>query len=155
MRSSSRSVSAGIALVFAVLASPAAAHHSFAAFFDMVSVKEIQGRLTRILWANPHIKIYVAATDGKTWEAEAGSLILLKNMGIETSMLTIGDEIHVRGNPGLNDAPTLWVSNILVPRPVRTELLATPGAQPYGPWEPVKVVGKEVFVKPRPLDYGT
>src|SRR5262245_18527438 len=127
MRFSSRIISAGAVLVCAALASPAAAHHSFASVFDMSTNKEIEGRLTKILWVNPHIKIYVAARDGQTWEIEAGPVNLLSRMGIEKSMLKIGETIRVRGNPGRTNARALWVSNILLPN--GTELLAAPGAQ--------------------------
>jgi hypothetical protein len=129
MQSSLRILSAGAALVCAALASPAAAHHSFAAVFQMDTVTEIEGRITEIRWVNPHIKIYVAVRDGQIWEVEAGPVNLLSRMGIERSMLEVGETIRVRGNPGRRNARALWVSNILLPN--GTELLAAPGAQQY------------------------
>jgi len=144
MESLSRILSASTALVYAVLmcaalTSPAAAHHSFAAAYDMGTDTEIEGRITQIRWVNPHIKIYVAALNGQIWEAEAGPVNLLSRMGIEKSMLKIGEAIRVRGNPGRRNARTLWVSNIMLPD--KTELLVAPGAQPHRAWASKKTVG--------------
>jgi Family of unknown function (DUF6152) len=125
----SRIMSGCAALLVALLSSPAAAHHSFAAVFQMDTVTEIEGRVTAVHWINPHIKIDVAASDGQSWEVEAGPVNLLTRMGIEKSMLEVGATIRVRGNPGRRNARALWVSNILLPN--GTELLAAPGAQAH------------------------
>src|SRR5690606_2279886 len=53
----------------------------------------------------------------------------------------VGTTIRVRGNPGRRDDRTLWVSNILLPD--RTELLASPGAEPY--WSTRTVGDASVF----------
>jgi hypothetical protein len=129
MQSSSRIMSFCAALLCASLSLPAAAHHSFAAVFLMDTVTEIEGRVTAVHWINPHIKIDVAASDGQSWEVEAGPVNLLTRMGIEKSMLEVGATIRVRGNPGRRNTRALWVSNILLPN--GTELLAAPGAQPH------------------------
>jgi hypothetical protein len=129
MLSSSRIVSAGAALLCTSLSSGAAAHHSFAAVFEMDTVTEIEGRVTEVHWVNPHIKIDVAANDGQSWEIEAGPVNLLSRMGIEKRMIEVGATIRVRGNPGRRNARALWVSNILLPN--GNELLAAPGAQPH------------------------
>src|SRR5688572_18857671 len=129
MPSSPRNLSAAATLLCASFSLPAAAHHSFAAVFQMDKVTEVEGRVTEIQWVNPHIKIYVAGSDGQNWEVEAGPVNLLSRMGIEKSMIEVGSTIRVRGNPGRRDARMLWVSNILLPN--GTELLAAPGAQPH------------------------
>jgi hypothetical protein len=121
--------STGAALLCASLSLPAAAHHSFAAVFEMDKVVEIEGRVTDVHWINPHIKIDVAGSDGQRYEVEAGPVNLLSRMGIEKSMLEPGSTIRVRGNPGRRSTNVLWVSNILLAN--GTELLAAPGAQPY------------------------
>jgi hypothetical protein len=129
MQSSSRTRSACAALLGALLPFAAAAHHSFAAVFEMDKVIEIEGRVTEVHWINPHIKIDVTASDGQRWEVEAGPVNLLSRMGIEKRMIEAGATIRVRGNPGRRNARALWVSNILLAD--GTELLAAPGAQPH------------------------
>jgi hypothetical protein len=122
-------MAAGAALLSACLPFGAAAHHSFAAVFQMDTVTEIEGRVTEVHWINPHITIDVVGSDGQTWEVEAGPVNLLSRMGIEKGMIEVGSTIRVRGNPGRRDARHLWVSNILLAN--GTELLAAPGAQPH------------------------
>ncbi|HUQ52154.1 MAG TPA: DUF6152 family protein, partial [Gammaproteobacteria bacterium] len=80
MNLSSRIVSVCAALLCASLSSTAAAHHSFAAEFEMDKITEIEGRVSAVHWVNPHIKIEVAATDGQSWEVEAGPVNLLPRM---------------------------------------------------------------------------
>ena len=126
---SPRSVPVAGALLCASLSSAAAAHHSFAAVFQMDTVTEIEGRVTEVHWINPHITIEVTGSDGESWEVEAGPVNLLSRMGIEKGMLEVGSTIRVRGNPGRRNPRHVWVSNILLAN--GTELLAAPGAQPH------------------------
>jgi hypothetical protein len=116
-------------LLSASLSSGAAAHHSFAAVFQMDTVTELEGRVTAVNWVNPHITIEVAGSDGQSWEVEAGPVNLLSRMGIEKTMIPVGATIKFRGNPGRRNPRHLWVSNILLADD--TELLAAPGARPY------------------------
>jgi hypothetical protein len=117
------------ALLGMLLSSAAAAHHSFAALFEMDTFTEVEGRVTDVRWVNPHVKIYVRDGGGETWEVEAGPINLLSRMGIERGMINVGDTIRARGNPGRRDPRALWVSNILLPDD--TELLAAPNAGPH------------------------
>jgi hypothetical protein len=116
-----------------VLALPlyAAAHHSFAAHFQMDTFTEVEGRVTEVRWVNPHVKIHVEDAAGEAWEVEAGPVNLLSRMGIERDTIAVGDTIRARGNPGRRNSRALWVSNILLAD--RTEILAGPNAEPY--WE--------------------
>jgi hypothetical protein len=127
MHSSSRILSVCAALLSVSLPFAAAAHHSFAAVFDMDKTADIEGRVTEVQWVNPHIKIGLAGSDGQSYEIEAGPVNLLTRMGIEKSMIPVGANIRVRGNLGRRDARQIWVSNILLPD--GTELLAAPGAK--------------------------
>jgi hypothetical protein len=134
-------VSITATLLGVLLASPATAHHSFAAVFQMDAVTEIEGRVTAVRWVNPHITIDVTGSDGQAWTVEAGPVNLLSRMGIEKAMLPLGTNIKVRGNPGRRNARHLWVSNILLAD--NTELLAAPGARPY--WGAKTVGDASVF----------
>jgi hypothetical protein len=135
MRIKRRAVGFVAAVTGVFLAVGASAHHSFAAFFDMNTVTEIEGRVTEVRWVNPHVKIYVQEAGGEIWEVEAGPVNLLSRMGIERDLIDVGATIRVRGNQGRHDAHALWVANILLPD--NTELLASPTAQPYWVSNPV------------------
>ena len=110
---------------------PAVAHHSFAAHFQMDTMVEVEGRVTDIQWVNPHIKIHVEDANGQRWEVEAGPVNLLTRMGVSRDKFVVGDRLRVRGNPGRGDERVIWVSNILLSD--NTEILANPRAEPY--WE--------------------
>jgi hypothetical protein len=128
MQSTRIVVTAG-GLLCASLSFSAAAHHSFAAVFQMDQVTEVEGRVAEVRWVNPHIFIYVTDSAGQRWEVEAGPVNLLSRMGIEKDMIKVGEAIRVRGNPGRRDPHALWVSNILLAN--NTELLAAPGARQH------------------------
>ena len=119
----------GAAVAFVLLPAAGLAHHSFAAHFLMDRFIEIEGRVTRAEWVNPHVKIYVEDAKGATWEIEAGPLNMLSRMGIERDTIAVGDTIRARGNPGRGDRRMLWVANVLLAD--NTELLVGPGAKPY------------------------
>src|ERR1700694_4701396 len=65
-------------LVFGLFcaAVPAAAHHAFAAEFDVDQPVKVHGTVTKIEWVNPHAWIYVdvKGADGKVvnWHFELG-----------------------------------------------------------------------------------
>jgi hypothetical protein len=79
----SKLVIAGVGLPAVLLSAGAAAHHSFAAHFQMDTFAEVEGRVTDVRWVNPHVKIFVRDAAGDAWEVEAGPLNLLTRMGIE------------------------------------------------------------------------
>jgi hypothetical protein len=150
MPSSPRPRPFGAALALALLACtvfplPASAHHSFAAVFEMNTTREIEGQVTKVLWTNPHIKVFITAADGQNWEIEAGPVNLLSRMDIDKSTLKVGETIRAYGNPGKRNTRTLWVSNILLPNQV--ELLAAPDVKPH--WPKTRTIGEtDRFTRP-------
>src|SRR4051812_3456176 len=82
-------------------ATAVAAHHAFAAEFDINQPVKLQGRVQKMEWINPHawIHVDVAAPEGKivTWMIEGGSPNILLRRGFTKESLLPGTDITVEG----------------------------------------------------------
>ena len=97
-----RCVWLAVACVMAVTATPAIAHHSFAAEFDANTPVELKGTVSRIEWMNPHAYFYIDVKDGSgkktSWGLEMGSPNGLMRQGWTRNSMKIGDEVVVEGS---------------------------------------------------------
>jgi hypothetical protein len=89
-------------LLLALLATPARAHHAFAAEFDATRpVRFDAATVVKMEWVNPHawIHIDVPAAGGKVerWAIEAGTPNVLFRRGFTKESLTTGTKIVVDG----------------------------------------------------------
>jgi Family of unknown function (DUF6152) len=78
------------------------AHHSFAAQYDSNKPVTLTGVVTKMEWTNPHVYIYIDATDAKTrkvsnWGFEMGPPHMLQKSGWKRNSLKIGDTVEVQG----------------------------------------------------------
>ena len=84
-----------------------AAHHSFAAEFDITKSVTLTGKITKIEWTNPHAFLFIDVADKQTgavtnWEIEMGSPNGLTRLGWTRTLLKPGDEVTVDGSLGRN-----------------------------------------------------
>jgi Family of unknown function (DUF6152) len=77
------------------------AHHAFAAEFDGNKPVNLQGKVTKVEWINPHAWIHIDAVmpDGshQKWMVEGGTPNTLLRRGITKDSLVVGTELVVRG----------------------------------------------------------
>ena len=98
-----------IVATIALDGSTVAAHHSFAAEFDITKPVTLTGKVTKIEWTNPHAFLFIDVQDKQTgsvtnWEIEMGSPNGLTRLGWTRSLLKAGDEVTIEGSLGRNKA---------------------------------------------------
>ncbi len=86
------------------------AHHSDAGY-DRDTLVTLEGVISRYIYRNPHIMIYVETLDSQgeivEWEIETGSTPIMSRSGWSASMLGPGDIVTIRAHPergGTNSA---------------------------------------------------
>ena len=120
----------------AVLAQPAAAHHSLSGQFDVERSVHITGTVARVDWANPHVYIYVDVKDaaGKeaTWKLESLPVAMMRKAGLSKSeLLADGKPVQIDAYPARNGTPNLgYMLHIKFQDGRFVQFNQVPGAQP-------------------------
>ena len=118
---SMRYLLAGIFCAAALMgtASSVAAHHAFAAEYDIDQPITIDGKLTKIEWTNPHSWVYVDVTDaaGKVvnWAVEFGAPNALLRRGFRKDDFPVGAVITVTGYRAKNGKEVIAGSTVKLP----------------------------------------
>jgi hypothetical protein len=80
---------------------PLAAHHAFAAEFDVNQPVKVRGAVTKVEWVNPHAWIYVdvKGPDGQVvnWHFELGPPNALFRLGWKKDAIPTGTEVEISG----------------------------------------------------------
>ena len=101
-------VAPAAALLVALTAPDAAAHHSFAAEFDASNPVTLHGTITKMEWINPHswLHIDVKNADGTTtpWMIEGATPNTLLRRGFTREAIKSGMEITIVGYRAKNGA---------------------------------------------------
>ncbi len=89
-------------LGLALLAGPAAAHHSYA-MFDKEKNLALTGVISAFQWTNPHSSIEIQAPNGKggfdKWGVECTSPAVLVRAGWKSTTLKPGDNVVITIHP--------------------------------------------------------
>lgn len=96
----------------ALLAAPAAAHHSYLEFDDKQTI-EIEGTLTTASWQNPHANLIVRTVDGQSYQVETSGANYLRRLDAPLELYEVGSRVKVAGWPSKRSASRLFGTNIL------------------------------------------
>lgn len=114
-----------LAAIMLAAAIPAAAHHSFAVYFDPDAPVTLEGTVTAFRFTNPHGTL-VFNVDGEEWRAETNAPVVLRRRGWTRTSLRPGQHVTVSG----------WRSrdgrNYMRLREVRDERGNLIGTAPFG-----------------------
>ena len=120
-----------------VISFPAAVHaHHSTAEYDSASFVEAQGQVTKVLWANPHVRLTISTqgVDGvaEPWELEGQNPGDLDRAQIPRDLIKVGDTVTFAGNPSTRRDRHMYVTNVLLPD--KTEIVLRANAKPR--WSP-------------------
>ena len=99
-------------------ATPAPAHHSFAAF-DRTKTITLTGVVKEVQWNNPHTWIQIVVTDDTgrrtEWGAECGSPNMMVRSGWTRGTVKVGDKVVAVINPLRDGRPNGSLVTITLP----------------------------------------
>lgn len=103
--------------LLAIVVPQAAAHHSFAVFFDETKSVTVSGSVTEFRFTNPHaiIEITRKTPQGQveTWRAETNAVTLLRRRGWTADSLKVGETVTIDGWPSRDGSRYLRVRRVV------------------------------------------
>lgn len=119
-----------IAIILALSALPAQAHHSFAATFTE-QIITVEGTVKELKFANPHVLVTFSVTDDQgnqvEWVSEGHSATSMRRDGWSRNTLKAGDYIRVTGNATRNGSPMVSMEEIVFVDPETNVSSSKPG----------------------------
>jgi len=102
-----------------IAAWPAHAHHSFESEYNSSRPVKITGKVTKLLWQNPHVFFYIDVEDTKTsrtenWSIELGSVNSLTSLGWTQNSLKMGTMVTAQGIRAISQANKMLARNVIL-----------------------------------------
>ena len=99
----------GLVAGLAVAAGPLSAHHGRGDAYDMQNPVTLEGQVTEVRWANPHVVIFMDVADAQgnvvNWGFENSNVSTLARQGYNRRTLRVGQDITAIVNPSRQGAP--------------------------------------------------
>jgi len=96
---------------------PLLAHHNITGKFDPARTRTLNGVVTRLDWANPHVHILMDVVEGTmvtNWAVELESTIDLERSGWNLNTLKPGDAVTVQGMLARDGSPQIWGDSVVL-----------------------------------------
>jgi hypothetical protein len=105
----------------------AVAHHSYGDY-DRNAPVSLEGTLTRVLWANPHVVLTLETREKGEYRVEWGAVSLLARQGIDGAPVKQGDHVIVTGSVNRDPEKKILTLVLEIRRPADGWHWAKPGA---------------------------
>ena len=110
-----RWLAGGVGVLLAAI--PLLAHHNITGKFDPARTRTLNGVVTRLDWANPHVHILMDVVEGNTvtnWAVELESTIDLERSGWDLNTLKPGDAVTIQGMLARDGSPQIWGNSVVL-----------------------------------------
>jgi uncharacterized protein DUF6152 len=121
-----------------LLAATPGAHHEILAKFDDTKPTTLNGVVTEVDWANPHVHIFMNVRTGNqniNWAVETASPIDLVRSGWNEESIQPGDALTVTGITARNGSRQAWAKSIVMTKTGKAVLMVKSGV-PAAPLSP-------------------
>ena len=110
-----KSLCSFITVFFLLCWQVALAHHGKVVKFDTEQQIQLEGLITKVDWANPHVHLFVVEPDsGDDWYVELESPVILEWNGWDALTVKPGDLVSISGYPARDGSPQIWGERILL-----------------------------------------